>query len=75
MNDQLNTVHNCRAILKLLEMMEIAIYEKWCLKAELKLKEMQKNLKHFKNRRVKKKKSKKMKPIASEAVIYCMAEF
>lgn len=30
---------------------------------------------YFKNRRVKKKKSKKMKPIASEAVIYCMAEF
>lgn len=38
--------HNYRAILNLSEMMEIAISEKWCLNAELKLKEVQKNLKH-----------------------------
>lgn len=47
LNDQLNTVHNSRAILNLSEMMEMAISKKWCLNAELKLKEVQKNLKHI----------------------------
>lgn len=47
LDDQGNTVHNCRAILNLSELMEMAIFKKWGLNAELELKGVQNNVKHI----------------------------